>query len=358
MGNRRWQLIILASIAGLGGVTLLIPTQFAHPHNFLHHLYFIPLMAAGMKFEWRRASLFALFAACADAPQLWITWQRYPPRAADNAAELAIFAIAAIITGVFSERERRQRKSLEQTKSELEGVYKELQSNVERLKKAERLSAAGQLSAGLAHEIRNPLASISGAAGILERAHGTQEDNADCLQIIQAESQRLNRLLTSFLDFARPRSLRIQPIEVAPLLDSVLALASHHSASPRVELRSRVASDLELMQCDPELLKQVLINLVLNAIQASPAGGAVEVRASRAAGSVIIEVHDEGRGIPVELRERIFEPFFTTRENGTGLGLALAFKIVEQHGGSLTAGESENGGALLRVQLPHEESRQ
>lgn len=356
MDNRRWQFTILAAIAALGAVSLLIPTQYAHPHNFLHHFYFIPLMAAGMKFKWRKASLFALFAACADAPQLWITWQRYPPRAADNAAELAIFAIAAIITGVFSERERRQRESLEQTKCELESVYAELQRNVEKLKKAERLSAAGQLSAGLAHEIRNPLASISGAAGILMRAQASREDNADCLRIIQTESQRLNRLLTNFLDFARPRNLRIQPTEVAPLLDSVLALASHNTSSARVQLRRHVAPGLELLHCDPELLKQVLINLLLNAIQASPAGGAIEVRALPAGDSVVIEVHDEGRGIPVELRERIFEPFFTTRDNGTGLGLALAFKIVEQHQGALTAGDSELGGAVLRIELPNKES--
>jgi signal transduction histidine kinase len=107
-----------------------------------------------------------------------------------------------------------------------------------------------------------------------------------------------------------------------------------------------------MIQCDPEQLKQVLLNLMLNAIQSSPTGGVVQLRARREASRLILEVTDEGRGIPPELRERIFEPFFTTRENGTGLGLAVAAKIAEQHEGSLAALANDAGGATLRLDLP------
>lgn len=355
MRDRRWQLgVILAAVGLLGVVILLIPLSQGQTQNILHHFYFLPLMAAGMMFDWRRAGMVTAAAATTHAPQVWRTWDINPVRTWDNMAELAIFGVASIIVGVISERERRQRRQVEQTKQELERVYSELQENVERLKRAERLSAVGQLSAGLAHEIRNPLASISGAAGILMRAHASPEDRADCLEIIQAESQRLSRLLTNFLEFARPRSPRVRTAEVGALLESVVALASHQAPVSQVRLEWAVEPGVELVECDPEQIKQVLLNLVLNAVQASPLGGLVELRARREAGAVVVEVSDEGRGIPPELRERIFEPFFTTRENGTGLGLAVAAKIVEQHKGRLAAAANGNGGATLRLELPVE----
>lgn len=353
MRDHVWQLaVILLAIAALGGLALFVPAKQVQTHNILHHLYFLPLIAAGMLFEWRRVALITLWAAGAHAPHLWMTWQRNPIRAADNVAELGIFAIAAVTTSVFSERERRQRRRLEQTKSELEQVYQELRQNVQKLRRAERLSAVGQLSAGLAHEIRNPLASISGAAGILMRAHASPEDVEDCLRIIQAESTRLSRLLSSFLEFARPRSLKLQPAELRPLLESVIALAGHQPPATHARLECHLEPGIEVIECDPEQLKQVLLNLVLNAIQASPMGGVVQLHARRDGGFLVIEVADEGRGIPPELRERVFEPFFTTRENGTGLGLALAAKIVEQHKGVLLALANDAGGATLRLELP------
>lgn len=353
MRDRSWQLgVLLLTTAGIGVLALVIPVRQGQTQNILHHFYFLPLIAAGMLFDWRRAGLVSALAAAVHVPQILRTWEHNPVRTVDNAAELAIFAIAALITGIFSERERRQRMRVEQTKWELERVHLELQQKVESLKRAERLSAAGQLSAGLAHEIRNPLASISGAAGILMRAHASQEDTQDCLQIIQAESMRLSRLLTNFLEFARTRSLRMQAVEVRALLESVMALALHQAPADHVRLECRVEPGGEVVECDPEQLKQVLLNLVLNAVQASPTGGVVEVSARQDGAVLAIEVADEGRGIPPELRDRVFEPFFTTREQGTGLGLAVAAKIVEQHRGTLTVLVNEGGGARLRLELP------
>lgn len=359
MWNRQLQFaFILGFIATLGLLIFTIPDSNLQVHNTLHHLFFLPLMASGFLFNWRMAGLTTLMAFVAHAPNFLANWPHSPTRAIDNLVELAIFGIAALVTGIISERERRQRSKLESTKRELEKVYLELQQNVEQLKRAERLSAIGQLSAGLAHEIRNPLASIAGAAGLLMRAHGSAEDSVECLDIIRVESQRLNRLLTSFLEFARPRSLKLQATEIAPLAEAVLSLAAHNAAAGRVELRHSIDPGLPEIRCDSELLKQVLLNLVLNAIQASPVGGIVEVRGWRESSLLILEVRDEGRGIPEHLCERIFEPFFTTRENGTGLGLAIAAKIIDQHHGALTSVGHFADGAILRITLPIHESGQ
>ena len=161
-------------------------------------------MLAGMFFGWRGALKTILLATVLQGPSIYRHWFQEPLDAQDQVVEISTFGLAAVIAGLLADRERTQRKRVEATKVELEHVYTELQQNIDQLKKTERLTAAGQLSASLAHEIRNPLASISGAAGILARGQVSAEARTECLEILTKESQRLNKLLTNFLDFARP----------------------------------------------------------------------------------------------------------------------------------------------------------
>jgi signal transduction histidine kinase len=203
-------------------VTLAIFTWMAPPHamvlhNVLHHLNILPFMLAGMLFGWRGAVKTILLASVLQAPSIHRHWFHAPLDAQDQIVELSTFGAAGIIAGLLADRERMQRKRVETTKLELEHVYTELRQNIEQLKKTERLTAAGQLSASLAHEIRNPLASISGAAGILARGQASSEARAECLEILTKESHRLNKLLTNFLDFARPRLPRVQTSTAYPL---------------------------------------------------------------------------------------------------------------------------------------------
>ncbi len=220
------------------------------------------------------------------------------------------------------------------------------------MKRGERLYAIGQLSAGLAHEIRNPLASIAGASAILRRSPQSEDRRSECLDIIHKECERLNRLLTNFLDFARPRAPKYQRTDIDPLIDSVLELASHAIGRRGIALRKEVASNLKPLECDPEQLKQVLLNLMINAVQASPDGAEVVVAARMREGQMLVEVRDQGCGVSPEHRERIFDPFFTTKDNGTGLGLSVAHQIVEQHGGILTAEANPKRGMTFSLLLP------
>ena len=221
------------------------------------------------------------------------------------------------------------------------------------MKKAERLSAAGRLAASLAHEIRNPLASISGAAGILQRGTAPAEFLDDSLEIIQKESQRLNTLLTGFLNFARPRSLRLQPTDLDDLLASVLSLAAHAAQARRIHFQyDHSAAGLEIA-CDPEQLKQVLLNLIINAIDASPEDSMIELTTEKGTESVSIYVTDRGSGISDEAADHIFDPFFTTKPTGTGLGLAISSMIIGQHGGSLSFKANASGGTTFHLLLSH-----
>jgi signal transduction histidine kinase len=246
---------------------------------------------------------------------------------------------------------------VESTKKELEHVYTELRENVEKMKKTERLSAAGQLAASLAHEIRNPLASISGAAGILKRGNASADNKQECLGILEKESQRLNKLLTNFLDFARPRLPRYQRADPSALVQSVTVLARHAAMRQQVEILDELPQRLPMVDCDAEQMKQVLLNIVLNAIQATQGGGRVIVRAFTENATLCVEVRDEGCGMAPQELDRIFEPFFTTKESGTGLGLAVAANIVEQHGGLLRAINNRGGGMTFRLELPLERAQ-
>jgi two-component system sensor histidine kinase HydH len=345
---------IAALILILAVVTWFTPPRAVEAHNILHHLNFLPLMMAGMLFGWRGAAWALLFAISAQAPTIVRHSDRWPLDAQDQMVELAIFGVAGIIAGFLSDRERVQRKRVEATKVELEQVYSELRQKIDQMKKAERLSAAGQLAASLAHEIRNPLASISGAAGILKRGHASDANKDECLGILDKESQRLNKLLTNFLEFARPRLPRYQRVQPMALIESVAVLARHAAVLQEVELVLDSPPSLDELECDAEQLKQVLLNLIINAVHATEGRGTVLVRSRRMGSRLHIEIRDQGCGIPSDLEEKIFDPFFTTKESGTGLGLAIAANIVEQHGGFLTAFHNLDKGMTFHIDLPLE----
>ena len=344
--------LIVILVVVLACFTWIAPPHAVVLHNVLHHLNILPLMLAGMFFGWRGALKTIVFATVLQAPSIHRHWFRAPLDAQDQIVELSTFGAAGVIAGLLADRERMQRKRVEATKLELEQVYTELRQNIEQLKKTERLTAAGQLSASLAHEIRNPLASISGAAGILSRGQASSEDRAECLEILTKESQRLNKLLTNFLDFARPRLPRLQKTEPQEIVQSVAALAQHTASRQGVQLKVQVEDQGREIECDAEQIKQLLLNLVLNAIQATGGEGTVTIRSFFTMENLCIEVSDRGHGIDPQERERIFDPFFTTKENGTGLGLAIASNIAAQHGGTLTCRPNVGQGTVFRMELP------
>jgi two-component system sensor histidine kinase HydH len=351
---------IMSGLIALMAVTLAVFTWMAPPHikvlhNILHHLNILPFMLAGLMFGWKGAARTVFLVTLLQIPSITRHWHS-APLAQEQIVELSTFGATGLFAGFVANRERLQRRRVEATQSELERAYTELQENIEQLRKHERLSAAGVLSASLAHEIRNPLASISGAAGILSRGNASAESRGECLTILNKESQRLNRLLTNFLDFARPRLPRFQFADPVAIVQSTLLLAQYTAESFGVTLRMDAASDLREVQCDPEQIKQVLLNLMLNAVQASDHGDMVVVHVSGSSEWLSIEVCDEGRGIPQEELESIFAPFSTTKENGTGLGLAVASNIVGQHGGRLTGIPNANRGMTFCLLLPWERS--
>jgi len=246
--DRAKAVLIAVLVVTLAVFTWEVPPHAVVLHNILHHLNILPFMLAGMFFGWKGALKTILLSTVLLAPSTYRHWFHAPLDAQDQVVELSTFGAAGIIVGFLAERERMQRKRVETTKIELERVYMELRQNLEQLKKTERLTAAGQLSASLAHEIRNPLASISGAAGILVRGQASAEARAECLEILTKESQRLNKLLTNFLDFARPRLPRIQKTDPGEMIHSVTSLVQH--TARRVGVTLDIVSQGEMREVD------------------------------------------------------------------------------------------------------------
>lgn len=273
-----------------------------------------------------------------------------------TALDAVAFAALGVSVGLVTARERRRKRHYKNLAEKLGNVYEKVQANFEGMKRAERLSALGQLSAGLAHEIRNPLASIVGAASILNRSQGLDSKQIKCIDIITNECNRLDGLLTNFLSFARPRPPRLQRVDLVPVLENVLELAGHGIRGKQVNLVNRVTADLPPVECDPEQLEQVLLNLMINAIEASPDGNMVELGAALDGDHVFIDVVDRGHGVQAAHVDRLFDPFFTTKEHGTGLGLPVAHQIMNQMEGSLLARRNNGPGMTFRVVLPSRSS--
>ena len=214
------------------------------------------------------------------------------------------------------------------------------------VRRSERLAALGQLSAGLAHELRNPLASIRGSADLLTRSSSSADPMArELAGIISSEVDRTNSLVTRFLDFARPLEPRRERVDVTTVIDRAAERA-------KVKVNREYSASLPLLPIDAELMEQVFLNLLTNAAQASAPGAPITVQTREAGGQAEISVIDHGCGIPADTIETIFNPFVTTKQDGVGLGLAIVAKIVDGHGGKMTVESQPGKGSSFKVILP------
>lgn len=342
---------IVAAIVIISVLHFLTPLERTAAHQIYQRLYYLPIVAAALTFGLRGGLLSALLVSGLYAPHIIFQWHHQPEYALNQYAEIVLFFFFALVTGALSDRNRREYERAESINTELERSYAELRGTFEQLLRAERLTALGELSAGIVHEIRNPLGAIKGAVEIIEDGLAVDSPRREFAIIAKAEVERLNRIVTEFLQFARSKKLEKHLTEINALVRSVCQLIEKQAAAQNVRMIDEFAQDLPPVALDHEQIKQVLLNLAINALQAMPTGGTLICRTRSAGNSVVIEIEDTGGGVDAAVSPKIFEPFFTTKEKGLGLGLSVADKIVNQHGGSLTVNNSENG-AVFRLELP------
>ncbi len=326
-------------------------------------IYFLPVVTAAMFFDAAGTLLWTAIASASYCSLLIPALYEYeltPEALTELAIRNLFFFLAAIVVTRFVTENRRQSERYRQLAETLAETNRRLAEAQEEARRSERLAALGQMSAGLAHEIRNPLAVIRGSAETLQRKLQSADPlTTELAGYISSEVNRLNTIVTRFLDFARPLKPRAQPQALTPLVERALKAVRDRWPDARVEVERRFAEPLPNVNVDPDLCEQVFTNLVQNAYEAmGSAGGKLRVAAAAANSDgrrgVEITFEDTGPGVPEELREQIFNPLFTTKEHGVGLGLSIVSKIVDEHRGTLRLCSQEGQGACFKVFLPAE----
>ena len=269
----------------------------------------------------------------------------------------ATFPIAGFLTYELLEANRAATRKAQIAAEQLAEANRNLQAAEATVRRTERLAALGQLSAGLAHEIRNPLSTIKGSAEmLLKNVDADSAVSRELAGFISSEVDRTNALVTRFLDFARPLELRLEKTEITEVIDEAVAEVEKHTPPLDVSVSKNYSPDVPPFLLDRQLIERVLYNLLLNAAQASPPQGSVTVKTRPLGDTVEISVIDRGAGIAAKDRESIFNPFFTTKSSGVGLGLAIVSKIVDEHGGQITVESEPGAGSVFRMFLPLREN--
>ncbi|MBI3011400.1 MAG: GAF domain-containing protein [Candidatus Omnitrophica bacterium] len=235
---------------------------------------------------------------------------------------------------------------------ELLKVNEQLKAASERLLLQERLAAAGQFAAGMAHEIKNPLSAIKTFTQYLPEKYADPAFRKKFFRIVQSEIDRINTIVKELSDFAKPAPLQLQPVQVTGLVDETLSLLSNQCLEQRVDVHNTSKKNGLVIQADPQQLKQVLLNLFLNSLEAMPDGGRLEVTTELANRYLTLRISDTGCGIAPEDLRHVWDPFFTTKERGMGLGLAIVKGVVERHGGSISLCSDPRQGTTVSLALP------
>jgi two-component system, NtrC family, sensor histidine kinase HydH len=299
-----------------------------------------------------------LCAAVASAVYLvFLIWVRDPSEVVvDPLPRLVLLAMIGNLATSVAEDLRGQTRKARAAAEQLAAANLQLQQAEEEKRRADRLAALGQLSAGLAHELRNPLGTIRASSEVLARSLAAENEVAHELAgFIATEVDRCNSLITRFLQFARPLELQLARADLAQMLDRAVALAEREASG--IAFYRNYQPDIPPFAFDAELLEHAFYNLLINAAQASPPGGAVTVKTRAGGANAEVSVIDRGCGIDPAQRDSIFNPFFTTKPQGVGLGLAIVAKIVDEHGGNITVESDPGKGSVFRVTLPMEETR-
>jgi signal transduction histidine kinase len=262
-----------------------------------------------------------------------------------------MYVVVAVLAGSLSRTQRKARQRLEAAGAELSAAYKKLNETFDQLRHSDRLAALGQLAAVIAHEIRNPLGSIQGAVEILGEGLHDSDPKSEFAQIARKEVAALERLTSEILQFSKPAPPKQLPIDPQEIIEAACRLCADQAHRQQVEINLEPAPATRIT-VDPEQIKQVLLNILINAIQVQPSGGRIEIRVSQDATDVVISVRDFGPGIAAENLDLIFEPFFTTKREGTGLGLAISHQLVNHNGGRIRAESPPGQGAVFRISFP------
>ena len=349
---------IITLILTITALHYLTDTHHDKAHDVYRRLYYIPIVLGGLWFTLRGGLGTALIATILYVPHVVFQWGNHPDMELEQYLEIVLYNGIGLLTGFLTLRERQQTFRYQSTAENLEKSFHKLRDQAgqiieieEQLRRADRLSALGELSAGMAHEIRNPLGSIRGTAEILKENVPREDPRYEFAEILVQEVDRLNHVLEDFLTFAKPVSPERTWIDINNIVKNVLDLTRQQALKNKINVTFQ-SSDLPKIPGHAGQIKQALLNIILNALQVMNDGGDLDVATSQDAGYARVKITDTGPGVAPKDRDRIFNPFVTTRSEGTGLGLAITQRIIDGHGGRIDLTSELGYGTTFTVSLP------
>lgn len=360
-----WKIIFLVSFVICVTIFHYI-TGTEHEYHRLHEiyrrLYYIPIILSAFWFGIKGGIFCAVIVSLFYLPHVIYQWGgNFFTCCLPRTLEIILYNLIGLVTGYLSQKQMDTRKSLKITIKERDKSFDKLKKQAEtlvqaedQLRRADRLSALGKISAGIAHEVRNPLASIKGTAEILSDKFKPGDKEYEFVEILIKEVNRLDDVVNGFLDFAKPKSPERKLSKINDIIISVLKLTEHQIEKSRIDIKTHLEDNLPSVYVDPEQMKQVFLNLVINAVQAMPDGGTLVVESFHDGSKIVCKLSDTGTGIKKDQQKNIFTPFYTSKEKGTGLGLSIVYRILEGHKGEIDFTTKENGGTCFTISLPIE----
>lgn len=359
-----WSIIglLVVVISVLHYTTPTLKWQF---HLIYMQAYFIPILIAAFQFGVRGGLSVAVAVSIIYFPHIMLQWGGIVENNLMRFLQIVLYNIIGYLTGIKAQKEIAEKKRAQQALNDLEQSLTKLRKQSEKLsdledqlRLADRLSIVGELTASLAHEVRNPLGAIRGAVEILQDEFGEQLKETDFFRILIEETERLNSVVDNYLSFARKQSQKTSQYDVREVVQSSTLLLSSKARKSGIQFKIDLPDSPLILKGDPNDLRQLLVNLELNAIQAMNNGGEINIVGEMSARNEQVFrliVKDQGTGIESEELEEIFKPFYTTKAEGTGLGLAIVKRIAEENHWQINVSSKPNSGTTFSLLIPMDE---
>lgn len=354
--------LVLIVIA-IGLLHFFTPGYMVFYHDTYRRLSYFPIVIGAIWFGVSGGLTLAVLTSIAFIPHLLLYIGKEPQTYLSELTEIILYLLAGGVVGLIAGKESRLRQQYKLLSERLKKSYDQLHNEAkllieaeEQLSVSQKLSSLGELSASLAHEIKNPLSSIKGTAEILLDEFPKEHPKREFVEILLAETSRLNTTVDEVLRYSSGKNSKegvkggYEPL--SKIMNRVLKLLDNRIKEKSIHIALSDMSFADIFLVDGGKLSQVILNIVLNAIDAAPVRGKIIIDGKKEEEGISVRICDNGPGIPVNEHEKIFEPFFSRKEGGNGLGLSISQKIVKSYGGKITVAESADGGACLSVYLP------
>lgn len=361
-------LLLIICVIVIGMLHWVTPGDKVFLHELYRRLNYFPIVVGALLYGMRAGLILAFCTIVAFIPHLHHFYLMGRDFYLSELTEIILYIAAGVVTGTIATQEKKARKQYQELSQKLERSYKRLHDQTEvllaveeQLRSIQKLSALGELSASLAHEIKNPLASIRGTAEIFLDEFPVGHPKREFVEILLKETTRLSKNVDEVLQFSKQQNMTAShKPNPEPLLDTITRVATlleNKLYKKGITLITDIPDTVTDYPVDGDKMSQVLINLLLNSYEAVDPQGKIWLKVEKRAHAVAMVVEDNGPGIPADEQEKVFLPFFSNREDGTGLGLAISSRIVESFGGSITVDSRPDGGARFTVLLPFDNNK-